>query len=135
MAADLCGGSVNGGVVGFQALKCFLFECASEERTLQRIQLARHVVVLVKVRVVKYLSKNLFAQDVLNQHLAHVGTPTHCASVERASAMPVRAKMSMGSVASQTASMRINAATRAARLRKRRCPAAATSRRWWCWRG
>ena len=73
VAADLRSGGADGSVVGFQTLECLLFERACEEGAFQRIQLARHVVVLVEVAVVKHLGEDFFGQDVLDQHLAHIG--------------------------------------------------------------
>ncbi len=73
MAGDLRGGGADGGVITLQPFERLLFERAGKESAFQRVQLARYVVVLVKVAVVKHLGKNLFRQDVLNQHLAHIG--------------------------------------------------------------
>ena len=50
-----------------------LLEVAGEESRFQRVQLAGDVVLAVEVAVVEDLGENLFGQDVLDQHLAHVG--------------------------------------------------------------
>jgi len=73
VAADLRGGGADGGVVTLQALERLALERAGEEGAFQRVQLAGHVVVLVKVAVVEHLGEDFFGQDVLDQHLAHVG--------------------------------------------------------------
>jgi hypothetical protein len=73
VAADLRGGGADGGVVGFQALERVLLERAGEEGAFQRVQLAGDVVVLVEVAVVEDVGKDFLGQDVLDQHLAHVG--------------------------------------------------------------
>ena len=73
VAADLRGGGADRGVVGLQALERVLLQAAGEEVAFQRVQLARDVVVLVKVAVVEDLGEDFFGQDVLDQHLAHVG--------------------------------------------------------------
>jgi hypothetical protein len=73
VAADLRGGGADGGVVGFQALERVLLQRTREEGAFQRVQLAGDVVVLVKVAVVEDVGKDFLGQDVLDQHLAHVG--------------------------------------------------------------
>jgi hypothetical protein len=73
VAADLRGGGADGGVVGFQALERVLLERAGEEGAFQRVQLAGDVVVLVEVAVVEDVGEDFLGQDVLDQHLAHVG--------------------------------------------------------------
>ncbi len=73
VAADLRGGGADGGVVGFQAFERLLLQAAGEELGFQRVQFARHVVVLVEVAVVEHLGEDFLGQDVLDQHLAHVG--------------------------------------------------------------
>ena len=73
MVADLRGGAADGGVVGLQALEGVLLQRAGEEGVFQRVQLAGDVVVPVEVAVVEDVGEDLLGQDVLDQHLAHVG--------------------------------------------------------------
>jgi hypothetical protein len=73
VAADLRGGGADGCVVRFQALERVLLQRAREKGAFQRVQLAGDVVVLVKVALIEDVGKDFLGQDVLDQHLAHVG--------------------------------------------------------------
>ena len=50
-----------------------LLQRAGEEGRLQLVELARDVVLLVEVAVVEDLGEDFLGQDVLDQHLAHIG--------------------------------------------------------------
>lgn len=73
MGDDLrCGGS-DGTVVGLQPFERLELGVAGEKAGLELVELARHVVVLVERGTRKNRDENLLGEDVLNQHLAHVG--------------------------------------------------------------
>ncbi len=67
----MCGGGAN------SRRNRFPFEGVAfstpQKSAFERIQLTRHVVVLVKVGIVKHLGKDFFGEDVLDQHFAHIG--------------------------------------------------------------
>ena len=71
--AICAGGGADGGVVRRHALERLVLGVAFEERRLQLVKLAGDVVVLMKRRAGKDGGENVLGQDVLDQHLAHVG--------------------------------------------------------------
>ena len=73
VAADLRGGGAYRGVIRFQTFERLLLQASGKKFVFQRVQFTSDVVVLVEVAVVKHLGENLFGEDVLDKHLAHIG--------------------------------------------------------------
>ncbi len=73
MGGDLRGGGSDGAVVGLQALERLKLGVAGEERPLELVEFAGHVVVLVEGGSRKDGGEDLLGQDVLDQHLPHIG--------------------------------------------------------------
>ena len=74
VAADLLRGRADGVVIGLEPSQRVLLQRAGEEHALQRIELLRDVVLAVEIVLVEDLGENLLGQDVLDQHLPHVGS-------------------------------------------------------------
>ena len=73
MARDLRCGRADRGVVGLERLQRVPLHRAGEEFALQRIEFLRDVVLAVEIALVENVGEDLLGQDVLDQHLAHVG--------------------------------------------------------------
>ncbi|MNC86701.1 hypothetical protein D3C83_23750 [compost metagenome] len=74
MVIGYLGGSrTDGGVVRIQAAQRALFQVAGEKGVFERIKLFRDVVLAVEVVLAEYLGKYFLGQNVLDQHLAHIG--------------------------------------------------------------
>ncbi|WP_255565190.1 hypothetical protein [Methylovirgula sp. HY1] len=73
MARNLRRGGADRGVIGLQLLQRLLFGAAGEEFRFQRIKLLGDIVVPVELIVVIDFRENLLGQNMLDQHLPHVG--------------------------------------------------------------
>ena len=72
VVGDAGGGLANGAVVGFQPLEGVFLGGAGEEGFLDAGELAGDVVFAVELGVVEDAEKDVFGEDVLEQHFAHV---------------------------------------------------------------
>ncbi len=80
--ADLRVGGADRSIVRLHAFQGLVFGIALKKRRFQLLQLAGDVVVLMKRRVREDRREDAFGEDVLDQHLAHVGCRKPCAGLE-----------------------------------------------------
>lgn len=61
------------GVIGLEALQRVSLDRAGEKLGFERIKLFRDIVLAMEIALVENLGENVFRQNMLDQHLAHVG--------------------------------------------------------------